>query len=206
MAIAASSDIIKVALQEQALTAQPSLSLSQFQKLASSSTADQKNVILYLAAETRLGISAVSKETYAELCGLFDRLTGARPSGKAFTATALSDLCTDIGFTSDFPRAVETLMNSRAVAEGAVQPSEEALHAVKEMRAGRGHKLTKPALLPLQRLAVPLGREEFADCLAAAAVDAQVDEDRIRDYLRVFYLMHLSGIREQAGVASLTGQ
>jgi hypothetical protein len=39
--------------------------------------------------------------------------------------------------------------------------------------------------------------------LAAAAASAGVDEARLGDYLRVFYMLHLSGIREQAGVPGL---
>jgi len=49
--------------------------------------------------------------------------------------------------------------------------------------------------------AVPLTRSEFVDVLGTAAADAAIADARILDYLRVFVLLHLSGIRQRAGVA-----
>ena len=50
--------------------------------------------------------------------------------------------------------------------------------------------------------AVALDVPHFAGYMAAAAAAAQVDDARVADYLKVFYLLHTSGIRESAGVAA----
>ena len=44
---------------------------------------------------------------------------------------------------------------------------------------------------------------EFVEALAAAAAAAAVDDARVADYVDVFYLLHLSGMRETAGVKSV---
>ena len=48
--------------------------------------------------------------------------------------------------------------------------------------------------------AARLTREQFVDFCAASAARAEVDESKVADYVRVFKLLHLSGLKEAAGI------
>ena len=129
-----------------------------------------------LACAEELGLPAVSPAAWAALGELYDRVVDSRTAGAAFSPRALADLAGDVGFAADARLA------ARALAAA-------------------------PAALPIAASAAAadarrLSREDFSDFMATAAAAAQVDDARLPDYVRVFFLLHMSGIREAAGVAA----
>lgn len=142
---------------------------------------------------------------------LYGRLVAAKGGSTAFSAVAIADLCNDLGFVGDVERAHEALRDVAAVATGAtvllpvsgVAPSAATAAAVAATPAGAGTPSGGPPVArPHLHQSVPLSQAEFADIIAAAAAAAQVDDSRVPDYVAVFHMLHMSGIRERAGVAA----
>lgn len=90
---------------------------------------------------------------------------------ESFTSSTLAGLCADIGFDANESDAARCLADARTA--GAVV-------------VGRSTRL---------------GRDDFADFIVSAAAAADVPDARVADYLRVYALLHLSGMRERAGVS-----
>jgi hypothetical protein len=170
------------------------LSRAQFVEFLRAGSAGVPDVILLLAAAESMGVMSLPQPAWDALSHLYDTVVGARPAGRAFTPQSLAELSNDIGFSGELERA------QRAVEEAAARlPAALQQPAAAQAAAAAGHK---PAASSSQA-AVPLSRDQFVDYMASAAAAAQIDSGRIPDYLRVFSLLHLSGMREQAGVRAI---
>jgi len=200
-----------------------SLTRDQFQAACTDALAGVPNIALYLAAEEATGVLALGEAAHSALGGLWDQLVAARGGSTAFSAAALADLANDAGFAGDVHKAYAFLSDSRAVASGAAAlPSPPAVVAKAGAGAstGSGGVVSQPLVAGSPGLAppptpaaalrqphlstpVPLEREEFVQYLAAAASAGQVDEGRVPEYTRLFTMLHLSGMRERGGVASV---
>jgi hypothetical protein len=149
--------------------------------LAAAATASMRAAVLALGATELFGVAPGSAPTVAAIGELFDKVTSSRRSGAVFTPAALAELCSDIGFHGDEAPAaafLSDLATARQRSSGAAAPASAAPGS-----------------------AVQLDRGAFTDYMLCAAAAAEVEEARVGEYLRVFYLLHMSGIREQAGVA-----
>ncbi|RYE99248.1 MAG: hypothetical protein EOO41_01310 [Methanobacteriota archaeon] len=169
------------------------LTFDEFEALALESCHDLSGTLLYLALAEVCGITAVAPELVDDIGRLYDELSAVAAGSDAasrapltFTVASLARLANDLGFYSNASTAYQTLSDSMAVASGAVEPLPPASETAAAQRV------------------VPLQRTEFVDFVTAAAAAGQVDESRLADYLRVFRMLHLSGMREQAGVRSVT--
>jgi hypothetical protein len=164
------------------------LSRAQFVEFLRAGSAGVPDVILLLAAAESMGVMPLPQPAWDALSRLYDTVVGARPAGRDFTPQSLAELSNDIGFSGELERA------QRAVEEAAARSP-----AWPQAAAAAGHK---PAVSS-PPAAVPLSRDQFVDYMASAAAAAQIDSGRIPDYLKVFSLLHLSGMREQAGVRAI---
>jgi hypothetical protein len=158
------------------------LTRPEFQALFRAGTARMSAGSLYLAADEAFGIVPLSAPALASLCELFDRVVAARPERNAFTAAGLAELAAEIGFGADEAAAAACLAASAAAGSRG---------------AGGGGGSGGIAAT------VALRRDEFVDFMASRAAAGGIQEARMADYLRVFYMLHLSGIREQAGVPAV---
>lgn len=153
------------------------LTSPQFRALFASAVRGAPSVVVYLLCGERLGVYAAPPGVLATLGGLFDRLVAARPSGAAFSAAALSEVAAELGFAADEADAAAFLADCAAAA-GA----------------------------PSGAAPVRVSRGEFVDFMCAAAAHATggvLDEAAVGDYVKVFTMLHLEGIREAAGVRPL---
>ncbi len=90
-----------------------------------------------------------------------------------------------------------------AAAGGAAQPATGAPVGLggQSAAAGAGSAGAAAAAAAGAAVAVPLRRDEFADLMVACAAAAGVTSPQhVGEYLRVFYLLHLSDVRAAAGV------
>jgi len=171
------------------------LSRAQFAEFLRAGSAGVPDVVLLLAAAESMGVMPLPQPAWDALSQLYDTVVGARPAGRAFTPQSLAELSNDIGFSGELERAQRAVEEAAARMPAALQQQPAAPQAA--AAAGR-----KPAASSPQA-AVPLSRDQFVDYMASAAAAAQIDSGRIPDYLRVFTLLHLSGMREQAGVRAI---
>jgi hypothetical protein len=161
------------------------------------------------AAARARGGKASSSSSSAAAAAAFAVSSGGG-STAFFTPASLAELAGEVGFTSDEAFARSFLADCAAAATGQVTVPELAAAATEAAAAaatpaapgadgkdGAGAAATAP-------FAAPLRRSEFVDFMAASAAAAGLtDEERISQYLRVFYMLHMSGIREQAGVKAV---
>jgi hypothetical protein len=155
------------------------LAAPQFRALFAAAARGAPPVAVYLLCGERLGVFAAPPAVLAALGGLFDRLVAARPSGAAFTAAALADIAVELGFVADEAAAAAFLEDAAAAAGGGA--------------AAAG----APVLL---------SRADFVDFMAAAAAQGAgglLEEGKVKDYIAVFSMLHLDGLREAAGVKPL---
>ena len=151
-----------------------SLTPAQFTAFLSAGCADLSNSVVVLGCAELFGVRALSPAACEALSALYDRIAASTPSRGgsilALSAKELAAISSDIGFSSDIVRA------EACVTDAVARPLPAAA-------AG----------------ATPLTRAEFVDYMAGAAAAAQIDDTRIEDYLRIYYILHMSGIREAAG-------
>jgi hypothetical protein len=149
------------------------LSAPQFRALFSAAAKGAPPVAVYLLCGERLGVFAAPPGVLAALGGLFDRLVAARPSGAVFSATALADVAAELGFVTDEAAAAAFLADCGGAAGGGA--------------AGAPVRLTQG---------------EFVDfmCAAAAQTFGMLEEAKVKDYISVFAMLHLDGLRAAAGV------
>jgi hypothetical protein len=148
------------------------LSASQFDALLSAALAGRSNSYVRMAVEETCGVCASTPAVLASFSDLFDRVVAARDAGASFSPAALNELATEIGLGGDAMAAADFLADCGAALRAGAAPS-----------------------APL-----PLTRSEFIEYMAFAASAGAVRAERVDEYLRVFYMLHLSGIRQAAGV------
>jgi hypothetical protein len=136
----------------------------------------QSDTLVALTCAESLGVAVAAPEALEALGGLYDRLVAGRAAGRAFSAAALTEVCRDAGFVADEADAAAFLADCAFAA---------AAPAAASAPAGA---------------AAPLRREQFVDFLAGAALAAGVPGARIGEYVQTYELLHLSGLREAAGV------
>lgn len=158
------------------------LTRAQAAEFLRAGTADMRDALLRLASADELGLPAVSPAAWVALGDLYDNVVGSRSAGSAFSPRELAELAGDVGFAADAKLA------ARALANGAASTGRSSGDVSAATDARR------------------LSRDEFSDFMATAAAAAQVDDSRMPDYVRVFFLLHMSGMREAAGVASSGGR
>jgi len=147
----------------------------------------QTDSLVVLACADSLGVAAAAPEALEALGALFDRLAASRAAGRAFSAAALVEVCRDAGFVAEEADAAAFLADCAFAA------------APQAATASSAAAAAQPAAAPAQ-----LRREQFADFLAGAALAAGVPSARIGEYVRTYEHLHLSGLREAAGVAPST--
>lgn len=138
-----------------------------------SATVDFPNSLLYLSGMEIFGI--VPSKVLSDVEELFDRVVAHRKAGSFFTAESLADLCQEVGIYCTADDALEFLKDCSTVLT-------------------QTNKEIGPST-PVDVL-----KSEFVDFFTAAAANSEINDDKLLEYLRVFYLLHLSGIRERAGV------
>jgi hypothetical protein len=177
---------------EHALSGGGGLQRAAFVSLLRHGLRDHSNLVLYLGAEEALGVLATEgaatdalaalhrdildmrRELAAQVAASAQAHTIAAPPDH-FSAASLAVLAADIGFQGDEAFALAYLQtNCRG---GAAVRDAQTYIALREC--------------------------DFVDFMSAAAAAAQVSPARVGDYLRVFRMLHLSGMRERAGVATV---
>jgi hypothetical protein len=138
------------------------------------------SAVLYLSVLEICSIAAASATTMSILGDLYDRVKAERVPGDKFSARALTELSKDLGFNDD---AVSI-----------------ARDAVLDSMGGRAFPLESD-----DSLVVPISKREFVDFLTEAAAAGQLEESRLEEYVKVFYLLHMSGMREAAGLVVGSG-
>jgi hypothetical protein len=163
-------------------TSAPGLTAEDFVRVFELASERLSNLVVYLACEELFGVVAAPGTVAAQLGALYDRVVVARGPALAnrFTPTTLAELAGEVGFGAD-EAAAEAALRDSAAAQG------------KAVVAAAGTTTTTAA--------VPLRRSDFVDFMAASAsASALLDEAKVEEYLKVFQMLHLSGIREEAGV------
>lgn len=158
--------------------------------------ASLSDIVVLLSCAENLGVTAVEPAVWDALSGLFDRLLEQQAgqqqvSSLSFTAESLADLSSNIGFSGDIDRA------RRFVDEALLRQGRSPLPSVASSTASSPQEEKEAT----KSIHATFDRSLFVDFLTEAASAAQIDGSRVSDYLRVFFLLHLSGIREAAGVA-----
>ena len=197
------------ALAEAGLARKAQLSCDEFVALLASAAGlrAQSDTLVALACAECLGVAVAAPEALEVLGALFDRLAESRAAGRAFSAAALTEVCHDAGFVADEADAAAFLADCAFAAQQARTPppppvSAKAAKAVAATAAAAAAAPPpSPTPLAVAASSVPLQREQFADFLAGAALAAGVPGARIVEYVRVYEHLHLSGLREAAGVA-----
>jgi hypothetical protein len=194
--VKASAKVTSV-LSETNLSHARTLTQPQFIALAAAATADVPAGVLYLGSEEVLGVTYVSPAVEERLKELYEKLVASRPAKNAFSAATLAELCNDIGFSADQQVAYACLADSTAVMSGLALLPPLPSPPTKDTNAST----------PLSQLPwttpVPLSSSEFINFMSTACSHAQIEEERIEDYLRVYYMLHMSGIKSAAGVPEL---
>lgn len=202
--VTSAASVAATALVEAGLAGKESLSQSEFVKLFSVGSKDLSNVLVYLGSEEMFGIVPSSQAVLNELSVLYDRVIIARSSRNSFSPLALAELASEIGFSTDDASAATFLADSSAVVFGRVKlpsqpPASAAASSSSPAAPNPALASAEPARVPAT-FAVPVSKTEFVDFLASAAAAANLSDEKVAEYLRVFYMLHMSGIREQAGV------
>jgi hypothetical protein len=167
----------RAALAEAGLSQKVRLAREEFVALLLSSAGlrAQSDTLVALTCAESLGVAVAAPEALEALGGLYDRLVAGRAAGCAFSAAALTEVCRDAGFVADEADAAAFLADCAFASPSAAVPAPPAATA-------------------------PLRREQFVDFLAGAALAAGVPGARIGEYVQTYELLHLSGLREAAGV------
>lgn len=146
-----------------------------------------------------------------------------RTSQDKFSPAALSTLVTEIGFVCDEIVAAAALLETKdgmqqsknVVTETKASDMKEnspitpaLLNMVKQISVDFSQITSNRTYIPADDLKIPkisvkMTRDEFIEFMAHSAISSGLNESSIKEYLQVFYLLHLSGIREQAGVSSV---
>lgn len=179
------------------------LSPPSFLALATACSSTLSNVLVHLTAESIWGITPVPRETLAALEEAYDRIVAARGAGPVFTPLALAELAHEIGFSSDEEAALLYLVEQTgAVARGQVQLPPQLLPALQQEAKSKGSQTEASTVKSsaLTTLAVPVSKSEWVEYMVGAGQAGGVPHARVKEYLEVFYMLHLSGIREAAGV------
>lgn len=176
----------------------PRISLAQFEAAAVKCCEGISPVVLLLAFEERFGLASATADTLDTLGVLYDRVCAARrASGANFTPQQLSDLLADAGFPLE-PDAVSSFIAEYCAAcATSTAPS-----SIAQVPA-HGAVSTPVPTATTPAPAVFISRSEFQDIAALALRTSQVSDERVDDYVRMFFLLHLSGAREAAGVSSV---
>lgn len=161
------------------------VSESEFVQLLTAAASDMRDVVLALSLSEAFHISPANTEVIAAFQQLYNELVSARPAGRVFTVEALVDLSRDLGFAADAALAQAFVQDASAVVT----------------RAG-----STVAVDAGSSAGVALTAAEFADYLAASAAGAGLSGEAVLQYLQVFHLLHMSGLRESAGVASVASR
>lgn len=170
------SPALRACLEESGLLP-GSLAAAQFLRLAQLATQAVPPAALYSAASASLGVTPASAPSLRALRELFEELAAGRTSGAAFTPAQLLELVNDVGLNADADAAADALAGCAAA-----------------RAMGKGGGIAPDA-------SVALSPDEFADFCVAAAAAASIRDERLPDYIRVFRMLHLSGMRQAAGVA-----
>jgi len=157
-----------------------SLSCEDFLQLSQALMKSTPSVLLSLASHELFGIVGVSsnRKTMENICTFFESVTLARSSGYYFSASDLIELCSDAGFSASQLAATEFIRDCAYLDLG--NPIE-----TKSTQSTSRVKVT---------------REQFVEFILSAAYEAGVNEDRIQGFLQTYTLLHLSGMKEAAGV------
>lgn len=169
------------AAKDVSTTSAPGLTAEEFVRVFERASERLSNLVVYLACEELFGVVAAPGAVAAQLGALYDRIVVARGPALAnrFTPATLSELAGEVGFGAD-EAAAEAALRDSAAAQGKVWGA-----------AGVGGPTA----------AVPLRKSDFVDFMvASASASALLDEAKVEEYLKVFQMLHLSGIREEAGV------
>ena len=162
------------------LTKNVSLSCEDFLQLSQALMKSTPSVLLSLASHELFGIVGVSsnRKTMENIGTFFESVTLARSSGFYFSASDLIELCSDAGFSASQLAATDFIRDCAYLDLG--NPIE-----TKSTQSTSRVKVT---------------REQFVEFILSAAYEAGVNEDRIQGFLQTYTLLHLSGMKEAAGV------
>jgi hypothetical protein len=97
-----------------------------------------------------------------------------------FSISDIIELCSDIGFSTN-QEIVSEFINDNLFLEKGLEKD-----TLKEIK--KSHYQTK------------VRKDQFVEFLLSAAYEAGVGEDRIEGFLQTYTLLHLSGMKEAAGV------
>lgn len=162
------------------LTKKVSLSCEDFLQLSQALMKSTPSVLLSLASHELFGIVGVSSNSkmMENISTFFESVTLARSSGFYFSASDLIELCSDAGFSASQLAATDFIRDCAYLDLG--NPIE-----TKSTQSTSRVKVT---------------REQFVEFILSAAYEAGVNEDRIQGFLQTYTLLHLSGMKEAAGV------
>lgn len=216
-------NLINESLKSLQFTTKMSLTEKEFLQLFLQTTQSLTNSVIYLACDDLYGIVGATPRAIEELGELYDRVIQGRRLHEKFSPLALSELATEIGFTTDELTVSQFLIDCEAVAKHLVHTPEELLLLRNKKAKSSGNatvsttstenississssslstKYTKEQLY--KTWLVPLRKHEFINFMTYCINGVTIEDERLSEYLRVFYLLHMSGIREQAGVRSV---
>jgi hypothetical protein len=133
----------------------------------------KSSALVSLASNELFGIVGLPLNSKSlEIIGaFFESVTSARSGDSYFSASDLLELCSDIGFSASQLAATEFIRDCAYLDQGT----------------------------PIGNR-VKVNKEQFIEFLLSAAQEAGINDDRIQGFLQTYTLLHLSGMKEAAGV------
>ena len=161
-------------------SSQKALNCKDFITLSDTLLQSQSSIVLSLASHELFGIVGSSQTTINIVNDFFDLLTNSRLGDSNFSISDIIELCSDIGFSTN-QEIVSEFINDNLFLEKGLEKD-----TLKEIK--KSHYQTK------------VRKDQFVEFLLSAAYEAGVGEDRIEGFLQTYTLLHLSGMKEAAGV------
>jgi len=171
----------QLALDTLGFSSQKALNCNDFITLSDTLLQSQSNVVLSLASHELFGVVGSSQATIKLVSDFFDLLTTSRIGDSNFSVSDILELCNDLGFSTNQQISTEFIKDTIFVEK---KGKEESFEQVLKSN----HYRTK------------VRKDQFVEFLLSAAYEAGVGEDRIEGFLQTFTLLHLSGMKEAAGV------
>ena len=203
-------------LQQLQYNKKINLTSQEFLTLFLLTTKSLNNTVIYLACDELFGIVGASSRAVEELGILYDRVIQGRKLHEQFSVLALTELAMELGFTIDEITTSQFLLDCKAVANNSIPTPEELLilrdnhfksNKITVSKTSNSSSSTAPSLAAIPSLfrtwTVPVQKDEFINFMSTCINGITIEDERLSEYLRVFYMLHMSGIREQAGVRSV---
>jgi hypothetical protein len=172
----------QLVLDTLGFSSQKALNCKDFITLSDTLLQSQSSIVLSLASHELFGIIGTSLTTINLVNNFFDLLTTSRFGDSNFSISDIIELCSDIGFSTN-QKIVSEFINDSLFLENGLDKDNESFKEIK-----KSNYQTK------------VRKDQFVDFLLSAAYEAGVGEDRIEGFLQTYTLLHLSGIKEAAGV------